>query len=144
LPAPADIQTTSGGGPHGKPGAGDAVLFTFASAPSSSLILAGWNGSATTVTLRITDNSTNDTVTILNATSGAQLAALGSVQLGGDYIDKQSLTVAGSTMTLSGSVVRVVLGTPSRQTFDQKTVGTMVWQAPSGTATESGSADNEF
>ncbi|TMM07577.1 MAG: hypothetical protein E6G02_01315 [Actinobacteria bacterium] len=83
-------------------------------------------------------------VTILNAATGAQLAALGSVQLGGDYIDKQNMTVSGSTMTLTGSVVRVVLGTPSRQTFEQKKVGTMVWTAPSGTATESGPADNEF
>jgi hypothetical protein len=83
-------------------------------------------------------------VTILNAATGAQLTALGSVQLGGDYIDKQNMTVSGSTMTLTGSVVKVVLGTPSRQTFEQKKVGTMVWTAPSGTATESGPADNEF
>jgi hypothetical protein len=96
------------------------------------------------VTLRITENGKNDIVTILNATTGAQLAALGSVQLGGDYVDKQNVNVPGSTMTLSGNVVRVVLGTPSRQSFDQKKTGTMVWTTPSGAATESGAADNEF
>jgi len=47
-------------------------------------------------------------------------------------------------MTLSGNVVRVILGTPSHQSFDQKKAGTMVWTTPSGTATESGAADNEF
>jgi hypothetical protein len=106
--------------------------------------LSGWNGTATTVTLRITENGKNDIVTILDATTGAQLAALGSVQLGGDYADKQNVTLSGSTMTLSGNVVRVVLGTPSRQAPEQKKAGTMIWTAPSGAATESGPADTEF
>jgi hypothetical protein len=141
---PADIQTTSGGGPRGKPGAGDAVVFTFASPPDPSLILPGWDGSARSVTLRITDNGKNDTLTILDATTGAPLAALGSVQLGGDYVDKKTVNVPGSTMTLTGNVLRVVLGTPSVKSFDQQKTGTMIWTTPSGTATESGPADNEF
>jgi large repetitive protein len=119
------------------------VLFTFAGAPDPSAILAGWNGSAKTVTLRINENGANDSVTILNATTGTQLAALGSVLLDGDYADKQNLT-ASSTMTLSGSVVKVVLGTTTGQSHDQKKVGTMVWTTPNGTATESGPADTEF
>jgi len=144
LPAPADIQTTSGGGPHGKPAAGDAIVYTFASAPNPLLILAGWNGSATAVSVRINENGNSDFVTILNATTGAQLLGLGSVQLGGDYADNQNVTAAGSTMTLSGSAVRIVLGAPSGKAFHQKQLGTMIWTAPSGTATESGPADNEF
>jgi hypothetical protein len=144
LPAPADIQTTSGGGPHGTPAAGDAIVYTFASAPDPSLILTGWNGSATTVTLRISNYAKNDFVTILNGTTGAPLWALGLVQLGNNYTNPQTVTTAGSTMTLSGNVVTVVLGTPTGKSFDQKKAGTMVWTAPSGTATESGAADNEF
>ena len=119
------------------------MVYTFGSAPNPALILAGWNGGATTVTLQINENGANDFVTILSS-GGTQLAALGSVQLGGDYVDKQTMTATGSVMTLTGTVVRVVLGTPNRQTFDQKKVGTMVWTTPSGTATESGAADNEF
>jgi hypothetical protein len=144
LPAPADIQTTSGGGPHGKPAAGDAVVYTFASAPDPSLILPGWNGTATTVTLQITESATNDVVTVLDAAGGTQLAALGSIQLNGDYANKQNVIVTGSTMTLSGSVVTVVLGTPTGRSHEQRKAGTMVWTTSSGTATESGSADNEF
>ena len=144
LPAPADIQTTSGGGPHGTPAAGDAIVYTFASAPDPSLILAGWNGSPTTVTLRISNYAKNDFVTVLNGTTGAPLWALGLVQLGNNYTNTQTVTAAGSTMTLSGNVVTVVLGTPTGKSFDQKKAGTMVWTAPSGTATESGAADNEF
>jgi hypothetical protein len=52
--------------------------------------------------------------------------------------------VAGSTMTLSGTVVTVVLGTPTGKCLHQKEAGTMVWTAPSGTATESGPDDYEF
>jgi hypothetical protein len=144
LPAPADIQTTSGGGSHGTPAAGDAIVYTFASAPDPSLILTGWNGSATTVTLRISNNAKNDFVTILNGATGAPLWALGLVQLGNNYTNPQTVTTAGSTMTLSGNVVTVVLGTPTGKSFDQKKAGTMVWTAPSGTATESGAPDNEF
>jgi hypothetical protein len=64
--------------------------------------------------------------------------------LGNDYADKQNVTATGSTMTLSGNVVRIVLGTPTGKPINQKKSGTMVWTAPSGTATESGAADNEF
>jgi hypothetical protein len=94
--------------------------------------------------VRINENGINDSVTILNANTGAQLAGLGSVQLGGDYADNQNVTAAGSTMTLSGRVVRIVLGAPTGKCLHQKQAGTMVWTAPSGTATESGPADNEF
>jgi hypothetical protein len=143
LPAPADIQTTSGGSPHGKAKAGDAMVYTFASAPDPALILAGWNGSATTVTLRINDSANNDFVTILTS-SGTQIAALGSVQLNADYADRQTVNAAGSTMTLTGNVLRVVLGTPTGRTVNQKKAVTMVWTAPSGTATESGPASVQF
>ncbi len=143
-PAPADIQTTSGGGPHGKPATGDAIVYTFASAPAPSLILAGWNGTAMSVMLQITDSGTNDFVTILNAATGTQVTALGSVQLGGDYANKQSVFATGSTMTLSGNVVTVVLGTLTGKPREHTKAGTMIWTTPSGTATESGPADNEF
>jgi hypothetical protein len=120
------------------------MVYTFASAPDPSLILTGWNGSATTVTLRISNNAKNDFVTILEGTTGTPLWALGLVQLGNNYTNPQTVTTAGSTMTLSGNVVTVVLGTPTGKSFDQKKPGTMVWTAPSGTATESGAPDNEF
>ena len=106
--------------------------------------LAGWSGSATAVTVRINENGTNDFLTVLDATTGAQLAALGSVQLGGDYADNENVSAAGSTMTLSGRILRIVLGQPTGKPVHQKQAGTMVWTAPSGTATESGPADNEF
>ena len=61
-----------------------------------------------------------------------------------DDAPTSTLNVPGSTMTLTGNVMRVVLGTPSVKSFDQQKTGTMIWSTPSGTATESGPADNEF
>ena len=144
MPAPADIQTTNaGGGPRGKPRKGDSVLFTFASAFDPSLILAGWNGPATTVTVLITDSAKNDVLTVLNPATGGQLS-LGSVQLAGDYADRQNVTFAGSTMTLNGATVTLVLGTPSGKVGNEQKNGTMVWTAATGTSTEPGAPDNEF
>ena len=96
------------------------------------------------VMLQITDSGTNDFVTILNAATGTQVTALGSVQLSGDYANKQSVFATGSTMTLSGNVVTVVLGTLTGKPREHTKAGTMIWTTPSGAATESGPADNEF
>ena len=142
-PAPADVQTTNAGGPRGKPTQGDSIVFTFTSAPAPSLILGGWNGSARTVTVLITDRGRDDVLTVLDPTTDMPLA-LGSVQLAGDYADRQNVTFAGSTMTLSGSVVTVVLGPPTGKVGNEQRSGTMIWTGPGGTATESGPADNEF
>ena len=143
LPAPADIQTTSGGGPHGTLAKGDTIFFTYMSAFAPSLILNGWTGATMTVTVNVAGNGKNDVLTVVTA-GGSQITALGSIQLGGNYADKHNVTVPGSTMTLAGRVVTVVLGTPSGKVHDEKKAGTMVWTTPSGTATESGVADNEF
>ena len=142
-PAPADVQTTNAGGPRGKPTQGDSIVFTFTSAPAPSLILGGWNGSARTVTVLIADRGRDDVLTVLDPTTDMPLA-LGSVRLAGDYADRQNVTFAGSTMTLSGSVVTVVLGPPTGKVGNEQRSGTMIWTGPGGTATESGPADNEF
>ena len=119
------------------------MIFSFASAPDPAAVLPGWNGSATTVTLRINDNGANDFVTILSP-AGAQLSALGSVSLGGDYADHQNVTASGSTMFLWGNLVVVALGTPTGKAVHQLKAGTMVWTTPTGSATESGAPDTEF
>jgi hypothetical protein len=139
----ADVQTTSGGGPHGKPAKGDSIVFMFTSAPAPSLILPGWSGSATTVTVLISDRGKKDVLTVLNPSTGTPIG-LGSVQLAGDYADRQNVTFAGSTMTLSGITVTVVLGAPAGKVGNEQKNGTMVWTGLGGTATESGPADNEF
>ena len=119
------------------------MVFVFAAAPDPAAVLPGWDGSSATVTFQINDNGTNDFVTVLSA-GGAQLTALGSVSLGGDYANQQNVTASGSTMFLWGKMIVVVLGTPNGKTVNQTKAGTMVWTAPTGSVTESGALDAEF
>ena len=60
MPAPADVQTADGGGKNGRAQKNDRITFTYAGPVDPSLIVAGWNGSATSVTVRIANNGKND------------------------------------------------------------------------------------
>jgi hypothetical protein len=140
---PQDIQSTNGGTRKGEVEHNDTVTFTFSGAVNPSQILAGWDGSARAVTVRMTpSNSGNDGMTVLDG-SGTQIAALGSVNLHGHYLSAITL-FTGSTMTASGNTVTIVLGTRSHGVPMENSASTMVWTTPSGSATESGTADTDF
>jgi hypothetical protein len=121
---------------------GDSIILTFAGPVDPSLIVPSWTGADMTVTLFVADNGPNDILSVQDSVTGAQLSALGSVQLGGNYAD--NVAFAGSTMTASGSWVVVVLGTPSKAVQDVKKATTMTWTTPGGSAVESGRSDIEF
>lgn len=124
-PQASDVQTTNvGGGGNGLAEQGDTLALTVSEPLEPESILAGWNGSAASVTVRIVDNSLlglglgNDTVQIYNAANTAALP-LGAVDLGRtDYVNglvggSVRFGAAGtpSTMTMSGSTIAIVLGT---------------------------------
>jgi hypothetical protein len=119
-------------------------LFTYNGAVDPSLILGGWDGSATAVTLRIEGNGPNDVLTVLDPGAGSALAGLGQVALNGNYANGTRVDFTGSQMTLSGNTITVVLGTLSGTAHHHTTPTTMVWTTPAGAATESGPADVEF
>jgi hypothetical protein len=129
-------------GQSGRPETGDVVVFTFASAVDPATILAGWDGSATAVVVRIADAGGSSMLTVRDAADAADIAELGSVQTNGDYASTADF--AGSQMTLSGSTVTIVLGTLSGTTHRDPSAKTMVWTTPQGTATESGHPDSNF
>jgi hypothetical protein len=108
MPAPADVDTVDNG-QAGRPEQGDEVVFTFASAFDPTLVLAGWDGSATPVTVQIAGGS-SDVLTVWNAADTAQLTELGSVDTKGDYA--ASATFSASQMTLGGSPERHRLPRP--------------------------------
>jgi len=121
----------------------DTVTFTFTGTVDPTQILAGWNGSATAVTVRMTPSTTqNDGMVVLDG-FGNQIAALGSVNLHGHYLSALTL-FTGSTMTASGNNVTVALGTRSHGVPNVNSPSTMVWTTPNGSATESGPADIDF
>jgi hypothetical protein len=141
MPAAADVQTQNGGKKAAKPETGDSITFTFAGPVVTTLVLAGWDGSATAVTLHFQNNAKNDVLSVRTPT-GTTIAALGSVTLGGDYSETADFT--NSTMTASGNTIRIVLGTLSGKVKDKPKAATMVWTAPTNSILESGVLDKEF
>ncbi len=105
--AASSFATTNvSGGNEGMPEKGDTSIFTYNSAPLPSSIVSGWSGaSSTSVTATITQSASNDTLTV----SGA---ALGTVELKGNYVSK-TVTFTSSSLTLSGNSIVLTLGTPS-------------------------------
>jgi hypothetical protein len=144
-PAGTDVQTTNAG-TNGFAELGDSIVFSFSEPVEPESILAGWNGTATPVVVRLIDNGLlglptgNDAVQVYNAANSTALP-LGTVDLGrGDYVAgllggnaKFGATGTASTMTMSGNTVTVVLGSfsttvlvgPERTTAGG--TGTMSW-----------------
>lgn len=142
MPAPADVQTGNAGPIAGKPESGDSITFTFSGTVPPSLILSGWNGAPTAVTVHFDNKGHNDTVTMRNATTGAQLTAFGSLALEGNY--SANADFRNSTMTASGNTVTIVLGTPVGPLKRNTRPAAMGWVTPNGWAAESGPADIDF
>jgi hypothetical protein len=142
MPAAADVQTQNGGSKIGKAESGDSVTFTFAGTVVPSLVLAGWNGGPTLVTVRFQNSAKNDVLSVRNASSGATLFPLGFVSLGGDY--SNTADFQWSVMTASGNTVTVVLGVLSGHAKEKAAAAGMVWTAPTNTVGESGPLDKEF
>jgi hypothetical protein len=154
-PTASDIQATNkAGGTAGRPETGDLVTYTFSEQMEACSLLANWDGTSTTLTLRITNNSLNDTVTVWNAANTTQLA-LGSVASGGNYVTAN--TTFTSTIALSGTTVVVTLGAQTSGTLNTSGSGTAsVWTPStsaydraqnantSATASESGASDANF
>ena len=159
-PTASDVQTANGGLLAGTPEQGDSITYTYSEPIEPGTLLSGWSGSATSVVVRINNNTpTNDQVQIFNSANTTQVA-LGSVNLGrSDYV-AGNLTFGGtgttSTMTMSGNAVTVSLGTQSAPGGAALGTGTMIW-TPSATGTdragnaaattnrsETGTADKDF
>ena len=110
-PRATDIQTANAAaGTNGIPEAGDTVTYSFSEPVAPASILAGWTGDATPVTLRIVNGSPNDNIQLWTA-DGATRLPVGGIDAGKKYVTSD-VSFAGSTMTVAGSTVRIVLGTP--------------------------------
>jgi hypothetical protein len=120
------------------------VTFTYAGTVDPDLILSGWDGSTVGVTVRIAGNGPNDALTVLTSSDNSVLAGLGAVDLNGNHANGSGMDFTGSQMTLSGSVVTVVLGTPVGSAHHNATPKAMTWSTLQGNTTESGPLDADF
>jgi hypothetical protein len=115
-------------GTQGKAEKGDIVTFTFNNAPNPASIVSGWDGTGTrSVTVSITDNASADGLSVSGAT-------IGSVVLNGNFTEGTT-SFAGSTMSLSGSTVTIVLGTIAGNAITDTNKIQPVW-TPSGSNTD--------
>jgi hypothetical protein len=115
-------------------------VLAFAGTVNPDLVISGWDGSSTAVTLNLSHVGSNDVFTFEHA--GATIAPLGLVNLQANYAN--AMTFA-ATMTLSNDTITIVLGASSGGTLH--TVGlpnTMTWTTPGGSASESGLSDIDF
>jgi hypothetical protein len=161
--APSALTLTiANGGTIRRPDAGDTVTFVWSEVIDPISILAAWTGSASNVTVRITNGSTgNDVLTVWNSANTAQLP-FGSVNLGsGSYVGTTttfgaSSAATRSTMTWTNDRIVVRFGTASATATTNTATGTTVWTpsttvfdragnvSSGATVTETGGADREF
>ena len=107
-PTASDVQTTNvGGGTLGRPENGDTVTFTYSEQIPTTSILAGWNGTATAVTVRINNQGGNDRLEVWDAANTAKLP-LTSTFLGlnnnyvtGDSTFNGTMVQAGASITIT-------------------------------------------
>ena len=161
-PSAADVQTVNtSDGTQGRPEAGDRIELTYSERLEPDSVLAGWDGTATNVVVRI-NNAFWDQVLVYDAANSSQLPVTGGagIYLGrSDYLTaNRTFGASGtpSTMAQSGAVITITLGTASGAVTTAAANGTMYW-TPSGTPydraanagsttlrTELGAADKDF
>ena len=95
---------TTNAGTAGSIESGDTLVLTYSHAMRASSILAGWNGSAQTVTVKVTDTAGADVLTVSSPTVN-----LGSVSMGSTGWATADITWTDSTMRLSADGTQVTL-----------------------------------
>lgn len=139
-----DVQAANGGGTVGRLDNGDAVTFSYSEQVKPSSLVAGWDGTARSVTVRLRDGNLvgggakDDTLDVVGVN-------LGTVNLKADYVKSNktvqwSGTLSATTTTVAGAtrtVVTVRLGAVSSGSGLRTVSGThtMVW-SPSSAATD--------
>jgi chitinase len=135
-PTGTNIQSSNGGATAGKAEQSDTITFTFSEQIAPASVLAGWNGSATNVTVRMVGSATNTTLTVWDNANTTQLPfSSSSVTLNGTYIQSgKTVNFATSSMVQSGSTITITLGTPDGPAPWRNTVvlaGQMSWPTSS-------------
>jgi hypothetical protein len=136
-PTGSDVQVANGSGTAHKMDTGDTLTFTWSEAMSANSILAGWNGSSTAVTVRVTDGGAADTLSIYNAANTTRLRITGTTDLllRADRTDAAGATFA-ATAALSGNRVTVTLGALQSGNSKTNTKTTAMAWTPSSFATD--------
>jgi chitinase len=135
-PYGTDIQTTNGG-TAGRIDSGDTVRLTFSEAMAPASILAGWTGSSQAIRIYVTDGGTVDTLDFRNSAGTTRLNLVNAttdLSLAANYVSASA--VLNATMSMSGSVVTVTVGSLVSGTLvTNATAAKLTWR-PSTAATD--------
>jgi hypothetical protein len=157
-PAPVDVQAGNGGATAGRIEAGDWLRFTWSEAVSPASVLAGWDGTATAISIKVVDSNKRDTLEVDNAAGTLQLniaASKTDVALNDDFVGAD--TVFDATMVQSGASITITFGARRSGAVKTAVAATMSWKVSPATTdlagnlipatamvTESGAADVDF
>jgi peptidoglycan/xylan/chitin deacetylase (PgdA/CDA1 family)/sulfur relay (sulfurtransferase) complex TusBCD TusD component (DsrE family) len=135
-PKAASIATANGGNATGKAQTGDSITFNYTQNIDPKSVLSGWNGSSTPVQVQL---SGKKTTTTLSVTSGTTTLPLGSVDLGGVFLNSASMTW-NATMVQTGTSIKITLGSIASGTISSTAVkgGTVTWTPSSGAKNRGG------
>ena len=133
-PTAVDIQAQNGGTANTMD-AGDAITFAYSEQILPSSLLSGWDGSATGVTLRVTNAGANDTLEVYDGANVTKVnLTAASLMLSRDVVSTNATFAA--TMQSSGNSVVLTLGALTSGTVKTGVKkGWMAW-APSTAATD--------
>jgi Bacterial Ig domain len=113
-PYATDVQATNGGLTAGRLESGDVLRLTYSEAMAPGSILSGWTGAAQAIRVDVTDGGTVDTMDFRNSAGTTRLNLTNSaadLSLGANFVN--SAAVLNATMSMSGSVVTITLGSLS-------------------------------
>lgn len=119
-----DNLTYTDNGTVNKLDTGDVLRFVYTKGVDPNSIVAGWDGTATTVKAAVYDAAVYGTASDLVAVGNTALTVqipVGTWYLGGDYINASQTTIFNATMAASGSDVVVTLGTVASNSSALKT-----------------------
>jgi Big-like domain-containing protein len=136
-PTGSNVQVANGSGTAHKMDTGDTLTFTWSEQISPDSILSGWNGSSTTVTVHVTDNNSNDTLSIWDAANTTRLRITGASDL---TLRADRTASAGAVFTAtavqSGASVTITLGALQSGTSKTNTKSSAMAWTPSTFATD--------
>ncbi len=137
-PAPVDMTSANRpGGTVGRAEQGDSITYTWSEPIDPDSLVPGWNGgSPTTVTVQIQNKGPNDLLLVQGA---AGTLNFGTVALQQNYA-QGTRDFTGSTITMLGNAVTIVLGTPSGATNLVTVLTPTTWQASAGAYDAAGNA----
>jgi hypothetical protein len=141
-PTGSSLTTTNHAvGVAGKAETGDTINFIYSEPIDPISVIAGWDGTGTSITLRLLNagGGGGDRVQIWDATNTTQLP-LGVVRLGSTGYTLASVNFTNSTMIISGNAITIVLGTPSGAVGNAVVTSNTRWNPTTLTTDRAGNA----